>query len=97
MVLIIVNYDNLAQEPRRVLTHLYDALGEPWFQHDFDNVIHDEPAYDEDLGLPGLHRVRRRVAPEQRSPRIPPDLFAKFADTAFWTLPRLNVNNVTTL
>jgi len=95
--LIVINYDDLAREPRRILVRLYETLGEPWFEHDIDNVVHDEPAYDEDLGLPGLHRVRRKVTPEPRSPAIPPDLFAKFADAAFWTLPRLNERNVTIL
>lgn len=95
--LIVVNYDSLAREPRRVLRALYEALEERPFEHDYDNVIYDEPVYDEDLGLPGLHRVRQKVGLEQRASCLPPDLFAKYADTAFWTNPRTNIRNVTVI
>jgi sulfotransferase len=95
--LILIEYDSLAREPKRVLGHLYDALQEPRFQHDFDNVTFNEPDYDADLGLPGLHRVRQRVSAEQRSTCLPPDLFAKYTETAFWKNLRLNARNVPVL
>jgi sulfotransferase len=95
--LIVIDYDRLASEPERVLRRLYDELGEPWFNHDFNHVSHDEPDYDEVLGMPGMHKVRERVAPEKRQPSIPPDLFAKYSKLSVWKNPEANVCRVLVL
>jgi sulfotransferase len=92
--LIVVNYDSLASEPMRVMAQLYSQLGEPPFRHDTENVIFDEPAYDADLGMPGLHRIRKRVSHETRQSCLPPDLVAKYADVNFWLNPKLNLRGV---
>ncbi len=49
-----------------------------------NHVAYDEPDYDAQLGMPGLHRVRPVVRAENRMPSVPPDIFAKYADTNFW-------------
>ncbi len=63
---------------------VYDFLGEPRFQHDFDNVAFDAQAFDQSLGLPGLHTVRPKVAVHGRRTILPPDLFARLDDLSFW-------------
>jgi sulfotransferase len=92
--LIVIPYESLVQEPVRVLRQLYEELGEPLFQHDFDHVMYDEPEFDIQLGMPGLHRVEGKVAPRPRSPSIPPDLFAKYAEASFWRRSELNARGV---
>lgn len=82
--LLVVEYEFLAQAPERVLRLVYEFLGESWFEHDFDNVRYDAPAFDEALGIAGLHRVRPRVAVEPRRTVLPPDLFEKYAQLSFW-------------
>jgi len=61
------------------------------------NAAYDEPEYDANLGMPGMHTVRRTVALQERSPCISPDLFAKYADASFWLRPDLNRRGVTIL
>jgi sulfotransferase len=95
--LIVLPYETFVQNPRRTLGRLYQALGEPEFTHDLGQVTFDEPAYDADLGIPGLHRVRPKVALETRATCLPPDVFAKYAEVNFWTNPRLNQRNVIVL
>ncbi|WP_414441444.1 sulfotransferase family protein [Burkholderia sp. 22PA0106] len=95
--LLVVQYERLVSEPERVLKSLYRAIGEPWFEHDFNNAVYDEPEYDAQLGMPGLHKVRSKVEYQPRSPRIPPDLFAKYAGSNFWAKPELNPRKVTLL
>jgi sulfotransferase len=95
--LIVIDYDRLACEPEIVLRRLYQELGEPWFNHDLDHVSHDEPDYDDLLGMPGMHKVREKVGPEKRQPTIPPDLFAKYSKLSFWKSPEANVRRVTVL
>jgi sulfotransferase len=95
--LIVLPYETLVRDPRRALTHLYEALEQPRFAHDFDHLSYDEPAYDADLGVPGLHRVRPQVALETRSTSLPPDLFTKYADVNFWINPALNKRGILVL
>lgn len=82
--LLVVEYELLAQAPERVLRLIYEFLGEPWFEHDFCNVSYDAPAFDEALGISGLHRVRPRVEVQSRRTLLPPDLFDKYAQLSFW-------------
>lgn len=95
--LIVIPYDSLVRRPQQTLQRLYRELGEEPFQHDFERVHYEEVAYDAELGLPGLHTVRSVVRHEERVARIPPDLFAKYANTNFWCQPELNTRGVTVL
>lgn len=92
--LIVVPYEHLVREPEQTLRALYDELGESWFPHDFDNAVYDEPDYDALLGMPGLHKVKQKVEYQERKPCVPPDIFTKFAGTAFWSKPELNTRAV---
>jgi sulfotransferase len=82
--LLIVDYDLLTQAPDKVLRLIYQFLGEPWFEHDFENVEYDAPEFDQALGLSGLHRVRRKVALQVRRTILPPDLFEQYSKLSFW-------------
>ena len=95
--LIIVNYENLVREPQLTIERLYSELGEMPFPHDFENVAYDEPVYDAELGIPGMHKVRPKIDYQKRETCLPPDLFARYADTNFWLNPNLNHRGVTIL
>lgn len=90
--LIVVPYDKLASQPHEVVSSLYRLLGEPSFNHSYDDIEYQEEAFDARLGTPGLHTVKSRVALEARLPSIPPDLFHKYDDTSFWKNVKLNPN-----
>jgi len=82
--LLLVDFDLLTAAPGKVLDLIYDFLGEPRFSHDVENIVFDAPAFDQNLGLPGLHRVRPQVAPVRRQTVLPPDLFARLDAMSFW-------------
>ena len=82
--MLLIEYDLLTQAPERVMRLVYEFIGEPWFDHDFDNVHYDAPEFDQALGLSGLHRVRRKVSVEARRTILPPDLFEQYASLSFW-------------
>ena len=82
--MLVVDYDLLTQRPRDVMPLIYKFIGEPAFEHDFNAVSMDTPAFDEGLGLTGLHKVRTEVRFEPRSTILPPDLFEKYAALTFW-------------
>jgi len=60
-------------------------IGEPLFEHDFENVEYDAPEFDFQLGVEGLHRVRPKVEFQARRTIIPPDLFEKYSQLSFWS------------
>ena len=62
--------------------------GEPVFDHDFDHVDYDVTEFDERVGTPGLHTVRGTVQAEPRESLLPPDLFKRFRNAAFWRDPQ---------
>lgn len=82
--LLLVDYDLLTQHPQRTLELIYGFIGEPWFAHDFDHVEYSENEFDQNLGAPGLHDVKKKVAFQPRRSILPPDLFAKYQDMDFW-------------
>jgi sulfotransferase len=82
--LLLVEYELLSQAPEKVMRLVYEFLGERWFEHDFANVAYDAPAFDQALGLNGLHRVRPAIAVEPRRSVLPPDLFEQYSKLSFW-------------
>jgi len=82
--LIIIRYESLADRPNETMRALYEAVGEPPFEHRFEDLEHDEPEYDAKLGMPGLHDVRPRVSLIPRQSVLPPELIRKYAGAGFW-------------
>lgn len=82
--LLLVDYDLLVARPEEVFRAIYQFLGEPYFEHDFSKVSYDAPEFDAQLGMDGLHRVHPKVEPRKRETILPPDLFRKYDNMAFW-------------
>jgi sulfotransferase len=92
--LLIVDYELLTRSPGQVMDLLYRFIGEPSFEHDFDALDYDAPAFDQRLGAPGLHKVKPRIEHTERRTILPPDLFEKYAKLTFWTDPAGTAANV---
>lgn len=82
--LVLGEYDMLIGRPTEVMPLLYQFLGEEPLSHNFDNVEYDAPRFDAQLGVDGLHRVHKKVEPRPRETILPPDLFERHAQLAFW-------------
>jgi sulfotransferase len=95
--LVVIRYESLVRDPSSVLRRLYERLGEEPFEHDFENVQHQEEEFDLRLGMPDLHTVRRRVEQVERTTILPPDLFMKHVDMNFWENEKLNTRKVVVL
>lgn len=85
--LLLLQYETLTTDPDRAMRAIYAFLGEPLFEHDFDHVAYDVSTFDERAGTPGLHTVRPTVKAEPRDTLLPPDLFKRFVNDAFWRDP----------
>ncbi len=94
--LIVVDYEGLTREPKRALEAIYEKLGIPAFDHDFENVVYGEgDEFDSNLGVPGLHTVGRKVRYAERPTILPPELFERFSGRNFWRRPGANPRDVT--
>jgi sulfotransferase len=83
--LILVDYEALTREPARTITRLYELLGLPPFEHDFENVSYtDGGEFDSWLGMPGLHRIAQKVQYTPRKSILPPELIERFRNQCFW-------------
>lgn len=85
--LLVVQYETLTTDPARTMRAIYDFIGEPMFPHSFDNVDYDVTEFDERAGTPGLHTVHGQVIAHPRETILPPDLFNRFTNDAFWRDP----------
>jgi len=95
--LLLVRYESLVGNPQAVLDGIYDFIGEPAFNHDLLNIQFDAEEFDRRAGTPGLHHVRSSVQAVPRSTLLPPDLFARFGNDAFWQHPQHNTQGVRVL
>lgn len=92
--LMMLTYENLVHDPATAMRAVYQFLGEPWFEHDFDHIEYNADEFDARVGMPGLHSVRPKVASIERQPVLPREVFGRFANEAFWMDPKNNVNQV---
>jgi sulfotransferase len=83
-MLLLVDYDLLADRPGEVLPLIYRFIGEAPFAHDFDNVDYEADDFDTQLLAKGLHTVRGKVELKPRQTILPPDLFKRCQELTFW-------------
>jgi len=95
--LLLLTYESLVSDPTATLRAVYEFIGEPWFEHDFENIEYNADEFDERVGMPGLHTVRRKLEAIERAPILPLEIFNRFAREAFWLEPKNNVGRVPVL
>ena len=82
--LLLIDYDLLTQHPEKTIELFYQFMGEDAYQHDFNNVYYQAGEFDQHLGVKGLHEVKKEVSFTSRRTILPPDLFQKYSEMAFW-------------
>jgi sulfotransferase len=92
--LLLLTYESLARNPAAAMRAVYQFIGEPWFEHDFNNISYNADEFDARVGMPGLHTVRPKVEPIERVSVLPREIFARFANESFWMDPKNNVSQV---
>lgn len=92
--LLMLTYESLVRDPASAMRAVYQFLGEPWYEHDFDHIDYNADEFDARVGMPGLHSVRPKVELVERQPILPREVFGRFANEAFWMDPKNNVHQV---
>jgi sulfotransferase len=72
------------------MKEIYAFLGEPWFEHDFNNVEDNYDEFDEQAKIKGLHSVRRKVEYKQRTSILPGELWNTYQGFTFWNNTTFN-------
>lgn len=81
--MILIEYDQLCKSPESTLRAIYSFIGEPYFEHDFNNVEASWDEYDSEIGIK-LHDVKRRVEFKTREFILPPDVLNKYHNMEVW-------------
>lgn len=83
-MIMILEYEQLTKNPHQTMMALYNFIGQPYFEHDFNNLESDYSEYDEDAGITGLHTIRKTLEYIPRSPILPPDIWNEFSNLEVW-------------
>lgn len=74
-----VEFEKLTTKPLETIQRVYAFLGEPFFEHDFENVEQLTTEDDFMHGIPGLHTIRSRIEPmEPQWPKVLGDVANKY-------------------
>lgn len=82
--IFLIEYDVLAKQPESVMRNLYKFIGEPYFEHNFNDVESSYDEFDNDVQLPGLHTTRKVVEYKSRPTILPPDIWQRVKGMEFW-------------
>jgi len=82
--ILFVHYDALVKKPTETMKYIYRFIGEPWFEHDFNNVACSYDEFDFGARIEGLHTVRSSVEYKEQPKVIPDDLWKHYESQNFW-------------
>ena len=82
--MMLVEYDILTKNPEGTMKAIYNFIGQPYFQHDFNNVEASYDEYDKSIKLKGLHSTRKVVEYREKAFILPPDVLNQFSDLEVW-------------
>jgi sulfotransferase len=83
-MIMLMEYESLCKKPESVMRELYQFIGKPYFDHDFNNVEYENEVYDQSLNMKSLHTVRRKVTWQERKSILPKSVWEKYAGKEFW-------------
>jgi sulfotransferase len=69
--MMFIEFEALTRAPKKAMDAVYAFLGEPRFEHDFENVEQITLEDDSAHGFKDLHKIRRKVEPmEPQWPKV---------------------------
>jgi sulfotransferase len=84
-LLFLLEYEQLCKNPKETIKSLYNFIGEPHFEHDFNNVEASWDEYDSEIGIK-LHQVHKKVEWRERKFILPPDILNKYQKMEVWRM-----------
>jgi sulfotransferase len=91
--ILFVRYEDLCTDPQKELDRVYEYIGEPSFQHDFENITKEVEEDDSHFGVYGQHSVAktiRKFTPSDWSDVIPNQIAAGIHTGSLWFNQQFN-------
>ena len=86
-MIMLVEYESLCKKPESVMREIYDFIGKPYYEHDYNNVEYDNEVFDRALNMKSLHTVRKEVTWVERPSILPKSVWEKYSGKEFWRTP----------
>jgi len=83
-MIMLMEYESLCKNPESVMREIYQFIGKPYFDHDFNNVEYENEVYDKALNMKSLHTIRNEVTWQERKSILPKSVWEKYAGKEFW-------------
>jgi sulfotransferase len=83
-MVMLVDYSQLCMFPQSTMQAIYKFVGQPYFEHDFNNVEASYDEFDSEVNLPGLHTTRKQVEWIPRETILPPDIIQAYSGLEVW-------------
>jgi len=67
--LLLIEYNSLIQEPQKTMEQIYDFINQPYYQHNFDNIVSSDPLKEVETfyGLKGMFDLHKKLQRSQTS------------------------------
>jgi sulfotransferase len=83
----LVEYSKLCKKPEETMKGIYNFIGKPYYNHDFDNVEYNNELFDLKCNLKDLHTVKQKVEYVERKTILPEEVWNKYSSKNFWKEP----------
>lgn len=83
-MLMLVEYDILTKNPEGTMKAIYNFIGQPYYNHDFNNVESSYDEYDSNIRLKGLHTTQKVVKHAEKAYILPPDILNEYSNLEVW-------------
>lgn len=83
-MLMLVEYDILTKNPEGTMKAIYNFIGQPYFDHNFNNVESSYDEYDSNIRLKGLHTTQKVVKHTEKAYILPPDILDQYSNLEVW-------------
>lgn len=91
--MLMIRYEDLCCKPQETMNQVYEFIGEPQFQHDFDNIVKEVVEDDSHFGVYGSHSVAPKLRPAKPcdwSDVLPKEIAAQIKRDNAWYFETFN-------
>jgi len=85
--LLFIEYDDLVQAPQKTLNKIYDFIKEPYYTHNLNNIISNDPLKEVEkiYNLKGLHNLPKKIKKSKTNTGIlTTEEYNNYSSKNFW-------------
>jgi len=81
---LFLTYDDLIDNPQRTIEKIYTHFQWDNFNHNYDNIINNNPEPDFLINMSGLHTIRETIGRRQIDITLSTELYEKAINTSIF-------------